>query len=103
LIRLLLLARGECDDNNAILDYQSTQLGSSSGDTCLAELLPLPSPDTATWNYNRWSDLPCLSSRQSYHADMLGLRADALKKRGAFYRPSVVILYGLEMADGTVV
>jgi hypothetical protein len=66
----------------------------------LAELLPLPSPGTATWNYNRWSDVPRLSSRQSYHAGMLGLRADALKKRCASYRPFVVILYGLEMADG---
>src|ERR1039457_4027468 len=101
LIRILLLAHGKCDDDKLILDYQRTQLGSSTGDTCLAELLPLPSPSTATWNYNRWSDLPRLNSRQSYHADMLGPRSDALKKRCASYRPSVVIFYGLEMADGT--
>jgi len=101
LIRLLLLARGRCDDDNAILDYQRTQLGSSTGETCLAELLPLPSPSTATWNYDRWSDLPRLCSRQSYHADMLGPRSDALKMQCARYRPSVVICYGLEMADGT--
>jgi len=101
LIRLLLLARGERAGNNAILDYQRTRLGSFSGDTCLAELLPLPSPDTATWNYNRWSDLPCLSSRQTYHARVLRARGNALKERCAFYRPPVVIFYGLEMPDGT--
>jgi hypothetical protein len=101
LIRSLLLARGECADNNAILDYQRTRLGSFSGDTCLAELLPLPSPDTATWNYNRWSDLPCLNSRQSYHAGLLRARADRLNERCALHRPPVVIFYGLEMADGT--
>ena len=64
LIRLLLLARGRCDDDNAVLDYQRTQLGLSTGETCLAELLPLPSPSTATWNYGRWFDLPRLRSRQ---------------------------------------
>ena len=66
LIRMLLLARGQRDDDKAIVDYQSTQLGSSTGDTCLAELLPLPSPDTATWNYGQSSDLDRVSSRQSY-------------------------------------
>ena len=101
LIRLLLLARGRSDDDDAVLDYQRTQLGSSTGETCLAELLPLPSPSTATWNYDLWSDLPRLGSRRSYHAGMLGPRSDALKLRCARYRPSVVILYGLEMADGT--
>jgi len=101
LIRMLLLARGECDDDKAIVDYQSTQLGSSTGDTCLAELLPLPSPDTVTWNYNRWSNLDRLSSRQSYLAEILSPRADVLKERCAFYRPSVVVFYGLELADGT--
>lgn len=101
LIRMLLLARGECDDHKAALDYQRTQLGSSAGDNCMAELLPLPSPNTATWNYNYWSSLPRLVSRHSYHAEMLGPRANALKQRCVSYRPPVVIFYGLEMADGT--
>jgi hypothetical protein len=101
LIRLLLLARGECDDDKAIVDYQSTQLGSSTGDTCLAELLPLPSPDTTTWNYGRWSDLVRLRSRQFYLANMIGPRADVLKGRCASNQPLVVIFYGLELPDGT--
>jgi hypothetical protein len=101
LIRMLLLARGECDDDKTILNYQTEQLGSSRGDTCLAELLPLPSPDTSTWNYSRWFDLHRLSSRQSYQADILGPRADALKMRCASYRPQIVIFYGLEISDGT--
>ncbi len=101
LIRLLLLARGECADDKAILAYQSAQLGSFAGDTCLTELLPLPSPDTATWNYGRWSDLEQLRSRQSYMARMLAPRAAVLKRRCADYQPSVVIFYGLELPDGT--
>ena len=70
LIRILLLARGKADDDDAILAYQRTQLGLSTGHTCLAELLPLPSPDTATWNYGNWSDLPRLSSRLPISLDV---------------------------------
>jgi hypothetical protein len=101
LICMLLLARGERDDDKSILNYQRTQLGSVSGDTCLADLLPLPSPDTATWNYNRWSDSPELSSRHAYLAHVLNPRVDALKRRCASCRPLVVIFYGLQLADGT--
>src|SRR5436190_23890805 len=42
LTRMLLLARGEADSEKALLDYQRTGLGSANGETCLAELLPLP-------------------------------------------------------------
>jgi hypothetical protein len=37
LIRLLLLARGEPDDDKAIIDYQKTQLGSFKGDTWMVQ------------------------------------------------------------------
>jgi len=90
LIRILVLAQGKCDDYKTILDYQRTRLGSSSGDTCLADFLPLPSPDTATWNFDRWSDLPMLSSRDSYLAGIKGPRINTLKRRCGSCRPSVV-------------
>ena len=101
LIRLLLLARGACADDKAILACQSTQLGSFAGDTSLTELLPLPSPDTATWNYGRWSELDRLRSRQAYLAGTLNQRADVLKQRCRSNQPKAVIFYGLELADGT--
>ena len=101
LIRLLLLARNERDDKATMLANQREQLGSLAGDTCLAELLPLPSPDTETWNYRDWSDLPHLVSRQKYITRMLRPRADALQKKCAAIRPKVVIFYGLELAGGT--
>jgi hypothetical protein len=101
LIRMLLLARGGSDDDRDILDYQRLHLGAATGDTCVVELLPLPSPDTTTWNYGIWSDIPHLNTRQSYLAEIFVPRAAALKKRCIFYRPSVVIFYGLELADGT--
>ena len=101
LIRLMLLARGKRDDDRDILDYQRSQLGTTTGDTCMVELLPLPSPDTASWNYGAWSDIPHLNTRQSYHAEMFFPRAAALEKRCISYRPSVVIFYGLKLADGT--
>lgn len=101
LIRLLLLSRNERDDKATMLAYQREQLGALAGDTCLAELLPLPSPDTKTWNYRDWSDLPHLISRQKYLTAMLRPRTDALQKKCAAIRPKVVIFYGLELADST--
>lgn len=101
LIRMLLLAQGKRDDDRSILDFQRAKLGSTAGHTCLAELLPLPSPDTATWNYDRWTDTPMLSSRRSYFLKMQGPRAEALKARCVAFHPSVVIFYGLQLADGT--
>ena len=101
LIRMLLLARSERDDDRDILDYQRLYFGTATGDTCMAELLPLPSPDTAIWNYGDWSDIPQLKTPQTYHAEMFVPRSAVLKKRCISYLPSVVIFYGLELADGT--
>jgi hypothetical protein len=45
LIRMLLRGRGVEDTKAALLDYQQ-KLGASTGETCVIELLPLPSPRT---------------------------------------------------------
>src|SRR5947208_891956 len=50
LIRMLLLARGGEDGEGAILEYQRALWGTHAGETCLAELLPLPSPSVSDWN-----------------------------------------------------
>jgi hypothetical protein len=57
LIRMLLAARGLPGTKAAILNYQGQQLGSRGGETCLAELLPLPSPKIKEWYYPKWSKL----------------------------------------------
>ncbi len=94
LIRMLILARGEADTDDALLHYQRTQLGATTGETCLAELLPLPSPDRNTWHYPAWSELPWLQTRAAYEQKILSQRISMLRERIEHYRPRVVIFYG---------
>lgn len=46
LIRVVLAIEGKPADKEAVRLYQQTQLGRFGGDTCLIELMPLPSPST---------------------------------------------------------
>jgi hypothetical protein len=100
LIGMLLLARGQDDSEDAILDYQCSTFGSTTGETCLAELLPLPSPNTGDWKYAEWSTLPWLKSRAAYFSAIAPLREKELKRRIEMHSPQVVIFYGLELPGG---
>ena len=94
LIRMLLLARGESDTDEAILNYQRNVLGRADGETCLAELLPLPSPSIKEWRYRNWSKFHWLESREKYYAHLLVTRAAELARKIKSKPPSVVIFYG---------
>jgi hypothetical protein len=94
LVRMLLVARGLTDTDDAILDYQRSQLGRTGGETCVAELLPLPSPSIKTWRYSNWSDLRWLSCRDYYYAHLLVARAGQLAQRIRAALPPIVIFYG---------
>jgi len=94
LIRMLLLARGLDDTDNALRHYQRTKLGTATGETCLVELLPLPSPGRNDWNYSAWSDLPWLQTRAAYEQKILSHRISLLRERINHHRPRVVIFYG---------
>jgi hypothetical protein len=91
---MLLVARGELDTDEAILDYQRKHLGRIGGETCLAELLPLPSPSIKEWRHSNWSELRWLSSRDYYYAHLLVPRAAELARRFKVMSPSLVIFYG---------
>jgi len=99
LIRILLLAKGEADTENAILNYQCNQLGSTNGETCLMELLPLPSPNTGVWNYNQWSMLSWLRNRHSYFLKILSRREAGLRQKITEHKPQAVIFYGLVLPE----
>jgi hypothetical protein len=93
LIRILLAANGQVPTPNQIRAYQRDSLGRSAGDTCLLELLPLPSPSTDHWLYGRHSQLPYLANRAGYQAALLNKRLAHLQQRLNEYRPSVVLFY----------
>jgi len=47
--RIILASKGLSTSVSDIKDYQRDIIGRKKSETCLLELLPLPSPNTATW------------------------------------------------------
>lgn len=93
LIRIILSAKGENPSFEAVKTHQGAQLGRITGETCLLELLPLPSPSTGHWLYAQYSSLPQLSTREQYRNYTAPIRAKALRERVEKYRPQWVIFY----------
>lgn len=94
LIRIVLTAENRPVNSEIIREYQRTTLGRAAGDTCLLELLPLPSPSTQAWLYHGQQALPYLASRETYREQVASLRVTTLKARVARYQPKAVIFYG---------
>jgi len=81
--------------NDQLRWYQAHRLGRYDGTACLLELLPLPSPGVAVWQYGAWSELPQLGNRQGYTAHFAPRRSRALRELVAHHRPALVCFYGL--------
>lgn len=94
LSRLALAFRGKDVNENSVKNHQGFQLGRKGKDTCLLELMPLPSPNTAEWHYNMWSDIPYLKNRESYDEACLPFRTANLHRLINEHHPKVVIFYG---------
>jgi hypothetical protein len=75
--------------------YQKTEWGTKSGETCLLELLPLPSPSIAHWIYGQISTLPYLATRETYRQYVVGSRVSNLQDMVARYQPKAVVFYGV--------
>ncbi len=93
LIRLLLGAENRPADREAVRTYQRLNLGRRGGETCLLELLPLPSPSTGQWLYGQHSRLPALANRESYIQGWSPQRAAHIRQRIAEYGPRAVVFY----------
>jgi hypothetical protein len=95
LIRILLAVKHLPFTTKQVCRYQRDYLGRSTGDTCLLELLPLPSPSTKNWLYADYSQLPYLKDRTTYKQTLLDERIAHLRQRIEQYRPAVVLFYGI--------
>jgi hypothetical protein len=93
LIRILLSVDDPDVSTEAIRCYQRQQLGRTGRDTCLLELLPLPSSAMGKWFVGEWSRLPQLQTRDDYVAFYAPRRAERIRKRIAEYHPRAVVLY----------
>jgi hypothetical protein len=94
LIRLLLNIQRMPAVASNVREYQIDQLGRSSGETCLVELLPLHSPSIGNWLYGRTSTIPYLKSRTVYTRGVAPKRVEHLRRRIKAHQPPVVIFYG---------
>lgn len=94
LIRILLCIQGKSPSIQDIRDYQSAYLGRSDAETCLLELLPLPSPSINHWIYSDCFDLPELSDRKKYECHYIPQRKAHFQQQISQYKPKLVIFYG---------
>ena len=94
LIRIFLIAEGKPADNETMRQYQKNTWGTKGGNTCLMELMPLPSPDATSWLYSEISKLPYLTTRETYEQYVVESRIAHLRDRIAEYQPKVVVCYG---------
>jgi hypothetical protein len=99
LIRILLSSSGKLPTTEQVREYQKTLLGRLFGDTCLLELLPLPSPSIGQWLYAQYSQLPYLKDRATYRQECIESRIEHLQGRINQYQPKVVIFYSLSYQE----
>ena len=95
LIRILLSSKGQLPTTEEVRESQKMLLGKTSGDNCLLNILPLPSPSIERRLYTQYSQLPYLSNRLKYRKWCLKLRIEHLQNRINEYKPKVVVFYSL--------
>lgn len=96
LIRIALAVEGVVEASVAeVKTYQANKLGREHGNTCLLELLPLPSPSTKHWLYSDLSSLSFLYDRETYRNHVVEQRATHIRGLIADHRPRAVIFYGV--------
>lgn len=93
LIRLLLCFQNIAPTMEKIRLYQRDEFGRRDNETCLLELMPLPSPSTNEWLYSRISSLPYLETRKKYTEKLLEFRIKAIQEKIFEYAPEIVIFY----------
>ncbi|MDB9375242.1 hypothetical protein [Nodularia sphaerocarpa] len=95
LIRIVLSAKGNENINiEDVRKYQFNELGRKDKETCLLELLPLPSPSLAHWIYKEHSRLSYLTDRNQYEKHCLENRINTISEKIKEHQPQAVVFYG---------
>src|SRR5690606_20291757 len=96
LIRIVLAMQQPSPTLEMVKTYQREMFGSPGGNTCLLELLPLPSPSIGKWIYSDFAAVEGLQSRETYRNHYAALRALHLKRKIAEHRPLAVVFYSVD-------
>ena len=99
LIRVALGCEGRPTDTEAVRSYQQFKLGRIGDETCLLELMPLPSPDAGKWYYRAWTFMSELRTRRRYMERYAPIRARRLRQLIEEHRPPVVVFYSLSYIE----
>jgi hypothetical protein len=96
LIETILAVEGEVATDEKIARYQAQYLGTPDGETCLLELLPLPSRRVSEFGYEHLANeaYPFFCKRAAYRKHVLGARIAHLQCLIAQYKPRHVVFYG---------
>lgn len=92
--RVILSSKGFLPTIPALKAYQRDILGRKDSETCLLELLPLASPSSSVWNYDRWSELPFLKNRNAYLNYCIPWRCAFIQSQIDLFQPKYVIFLG---------
>jgi len=96
MIQSILLAKDESCDIESIREYQINKFARKGGEVASLELMPLPSPSIRedNWMYGDWSDLPYLTTRNSYLKAVVPARIKRFKALIEEHKPQAVVFYG---------
>ncbi|MBN1618387.1 hypothetical protein JW887_03530, partial [Candidatus Dojkabacteria bacterium] len=92
--RIILASQGKPTSVEHVRAYQRDIIGRKSSETCLLELLPLPSPSTRVWNYGQWSNLSYLRNREVYRKYCIPWRCKHIHSRIRVNKPALVVFVG---------
>lgn len=92
---MILKSKGLTAYTEDLKKYQRDFIGRKTSETCLLELMPLPSPSTVVWNYEQWSNLPFLKDRKAYREYCIPWRTEHIRSRISAFKPKVVVFLGL--------
>jgi hypothetical protein len=95
LIEILFGIQGKENDLEAKKEYQSTQLGTTGGETLLAELFPFASKSL---NDSEWMEL-FGESKKDYWDKYASQRMQLIAEQIEIYKPKFVVFYSLAFAQ----
>jgi len=93
--RIVLASKGMPSSTLDVKIYQRDVIGREDSETCLLEILPLPSPSTSEWNYGKWTDISYLQTREIYREFCIPWRIKTICSRIENHQPKNIIFCGV--------